>query len=536
MQCREVIGMSKGVKRLIIVILSIAVLAAAIWGVMTLIRNANKKPVNVYAVSDVCMTGYYGDMSQSYGSVTTENMQKIYVSDTQTITEIYVKVGQEVKAGEPLFKYDSTMSEIDLKKAEINLEKKKLELDTTQKELQALYSAVSLEALQSEYDYVARQYEAEYEAEASRRADAAASRPKPPYPELPLGGWTESNPRYVNADDTGDIDSLFAESGLDDIYVVFVTVRGTEYTDYNGVRLTKTDTVRLRFFKAAELQRQGGGEEESGEEVIDNDTLRALENQMEYLSYLMSNSYPRDELLRMQNEKEKRIGELDIEIRMADVELKRKQKEFDNGAVLAEIDGVVTFMEYPEIANANSQPSLIVSAGGGYLINATVSELDLATVNVGQTVTVNSWSTGVSCEGVISEIGNEPVQTNYYSSADNNNVSWYPLIISVDGEYNLKEEDYVEVSYAKAATNPDAWYLQNMMIRQENGQSYVYVRGGDGLLEKRFIQTGKDLWGSYTEIRAGLDMDDRIAFPYGKDVTEGAKTQEAEAASLYNGL
>ncbi len=528
--------MSKGIKRLIIIVLSIVVLAAAVWGVLTLIRNANKKPVNVYAVADVCMTGYYGDMSQSYGPVTTENMQKIYVSDTQTITEIYVKVGQEVKVGDPLFKYDSTMSEIDLKKAEINLEKKKLELDTTQKELQALYNAVSLEALQAEYDYVARQYEAEYEAEASRRADAAASRPKPPYPELPLGGWTESSPRYVNADESGDIDSLFAESGSDDIYVVFVTVRGNEYTDYNGVRITKTDTVRLRFFKATELQRQGGGSEEEGEEVIDNDTLRSLEGQMEYLSYLMSNSYPRDELLRMQNEKEKRIGELGIEIRMADVELQRKQKEFDNGEVLAEIDGVVKFMEYPEIANANNEPALIVSAGGGYFINATISELDLGTVSVGQTVTVNSWSTGVSCEGVVSEIGNEPVQSNYYSSADNNNVSWYPLIIAVDGEYNLREEDYVEVSYSKAATNPDAWYLQNMMIRQENGQSYVYIRGEDGLLKKKFIQTGKDLWGSYTEVRSGLEKEDWIAFPYGKDVTDGAETQEAEAASLYNGL
>ena len=50
-------------------------------------------------------------------------------------------------------------------------------------------------------------------------------------------------------------------------------------------------------------------------------------------------------------------------------------------------------------------------------------------------------------------------------------------------------------------------------IRTENGQSYVYVQGAGGKLEKRFVTTGKALWGSYTEIRSGLTVDDLIAFP-----------------------
>lgn len=529
--------MSKTVKRAIIIALSVAVLAGAIWGVMTIIRNANRKPVSVYPVSGVCMNGYYGDQAESYGQVTTKDMQKIYVSNTQTITEIYVQLGQEVKAGDPLFKYDTTMSEIDLKKAEIDLEKKKLELDTTYKEIEALKNAVSLEALQAEFDYVSRQYDAEYEAEAARRAEAAAKKVKPPYPELPLGGWSGSDPRYIDSDDAADIESLFTESGLDDIYVVYVTVQGTEYTDYNGVRLTKTeDKVKISFFKASELKRKGETEEESAEEAIDNDTLRSLENQMDYISSLMANAYPRDEILRMQNEKTKRVGELEIEIKMADVELKRKQKEFDNGVVLAEIDGIVKAMEYPEIANEKNEPAMIISSGGGYYINATISELDLGTVEVGQQVNVNSWSMGVFCEGTVSEIGNEPVDSNYFSSAENSNVSWYPLVIFVDEGQNLMENDYVGVTYAKTASDPNAWYLQNMFIRQENGQSYVYMRGEDGLLKKQFIKAGKDVWGSYTEVKSGITMDDMIAFPYGSDVADGAKTQEADLSSLYSGF
>lgn len=45
---------------------------------------------------------------------------------------------------------------------------------------------------------------------------------------------------------------------------------------------------------------------------------------------------------------------------------------------------------------------------------------------------------------------------------------------------------------------------------------------------------GRDLWGSYTQIRGGLTIDDYVAFPYGRDVVEGAHTQEATTDQLYN--
>ena len=73
-------------------------------------------------------------------------------------------------------------------------------------------------------------------------------------------------------------------------------------------------------------------------------------------------------------------------------------------------------------------------------------------------------------------------------------------------------------------------------IRTENGKSYVMARGDNGRLEKRWVQTGRDLWGSYTQIRGGLSLEDYVAFPYGKDVREGAATVEANADELYNGL
>ena len=94
---------------------------------------------------------------------------------------------------------------------------------------------------------------------------------------------------------------------------------------------------------------------------------------------------------------------------------------------------------------------------------------------------------------------------------------------------------YSEVSMTlQGAEDQTSLYIQNPFVRTEGARSYVYVRGEDGRLEKRYIQTGANLWGSYTQIRGGLTTDDYLAFPYGRDVVEGARTVEAAADELYN--
>ena len=73
------------------------------------------------------------------------------------------------------------------------------------------------------------------------------------------------------------------------------------------------------------------------------------------------------------------------------------------------------------------------------------------------------------------------------------------------------------------------------MIRTEEGRSYLYVLGEDGRLEKRFVTTGKSLWGSYTEILEGLTAEDYLAFPYGKNVRDGVQAVTCEDLSQLYG-
>ena len=67
----------------------------------------------------------------------------------------------------------------------------------------------------------------------------------------------------------------------------------------------------------------------------------------------------------------------------------------------------------------------------------------------------------------------------------------------------------------------------------DGASSYVSVRGSDGLLEKRQVQVGGSLWGSYTKITGGLSAEDYVAFPYGKQVKAGAPTIEGTWENLY---
>ena len=103
----------------------------------------------------------------------------------------------------------------------------------------------------------------------------------------------------------------------------------------------------------------------------------------------------------------------------------------------------------------------------------------------------------------------------------------------MDGSADLQAGNYVSVTYA-AGEAEQGIYLENPFLRTEQGKTYVYVRGESGRLEKRYVTTGKSLWGSYTQILSGLTAEDLIAFPYGKNIKEGAETVESDLSELYN--
>lgn len=238
------------------------------------------------------------------------------------------------------------------------------------------------------------------------------------------------------------------------------------------------------------------------------------------------------QIAQMRIAQEKKIKELDLALRMAEAEYNIMQAEVNDGQVRADFEGRVVSVLTEEQARQEKKPLLKVSAGGGFYIEVSISELEKDNMQIGQEVTVNDWESGQVYTGKVQEIGDFPIQGDGWSGMGNPNASFYPFIVFVDGDADLQAGRYASVSYA-TGTGEQGIYLQNPFLRTENGESYVYVRGENGKLEKRTVSVGKSLFGSYTQITQGLTEEDFVAFPYGKDVRPGAATAEGDLSKLY---
>lgn len=117
-------------KKIIVGILITALICGGAYGAMIYYRGSNKIPVNVYSVSEIAdNTWFYFDDEQAYGEVVADRIQSVFLSDTQKVSEVKVTQGQQVKKGDVLFTYDSTLKEIDLEKKQIEYEMQSLYLE-----------------------------------------------------------------------------------------------------------------------------------------------------------------------------------------------------------------------------------------------------------------------------------------------------------------------------------------------------------------------------------------------------------------------
>ena len=69
-------------------------------------------------------------------------------------------------------------------------------------------------------------------------------------------------------------------------------------------------------------------------------------------------------------------------------------------------------------------------------------------------------------------------------------------------------------------------------VRYEDGVYYVF-KDENGKLKKQIVTATKSFDGYTVTITSGLTMEDKIAFPYGKGVKEGALTKEGSLDEVY---
>lgn len=567
--------MSKKLKKGIIAAACVVGVCGAVWGGLTIARNAQRGDVNVYAVNECAMTDYWGDTSNTSGMVTTDKLQKIYISQSQTVKKVWVKEGDSVKKGTVLVSYDSTLTQATVERAKIDYDRQTENLEVMKNELELLKKAKNKETLQKECDDLEaklKNLKAAYDKDEKHpyNADAPVTEGKITQAEpttITVKGadgkeqtatvyyYSWLSPSTIDEAKLGEILSNLGVTPAGDVltavdtYVVLVQRHGDKvggyvestwgmvimdrYTAGNNEVNPPTQASKSVSFRLL----NNLPDFVDTERKYDSKEIQDTERKLAIAQELLDTSMTQLELNKAILEKAQAVKEQEVNLKVAKLKLDKKLAELGDGNVYAEFDGTVKAVRNPDEAYNNSEAVVELSGGGGYYVTGTLSEMDLGSVQVGDSVSISSWMTGAACEGTIVSIDDYPTSNGNNWGDGNSNVSYYPFKVFVTEDANLQPNDYVDIQYQKdtsAEESGSSLYLQSMFIRTDNGKSYVMARGEDGRLEQRWVQTGRDLWGSYTQIRGGLTIDDYVAFPYGRDVVEGAHTQEATTDQLYN--
>lgn len=621
-------------KKMLVAAVAIVLVIAIGVGIWFGTRGA-AEPVNVYPFNYIGMTEYWGDSQESYGPVTTDKIQTVYLSETQTVTEILVNAGDTVKKGDILMTFDTTLSDLQLERKRLDVEKLKLLLTEAQTRLWEIENMEPMVvpdyiyeeeeepnlgttlsgsyqiSTRSAYDgstqeralvcwlsescsidnallEAIRQRAEEFQNNNAMRESSNASAlpeattvateettepteetaipettegtvpaaPEASVPETTVPETTEAVIPETTEETTPETtvetvpetteetvpettEETVPETTEEptappydpfEVYDYYVIIKITEGDMSLGTRLLwqglrvsgSADTgFRFQFFDAYGIEDHTLVPTEEEEEESDGPNI------------IYGSGYTAAQIAELRSEQLKKVKEAEFNVKMGEAEYKIMQTELADGNVYSEIDGEVVSLLTEEEAKQGNQPLIKVSGGGGFYMEGSVSELEKDNLQIGQEVTINDWNSGMTYTGEVTSVGDFPSSSSYWNGIGNPNTSYYPFTVFIDGSANLQAGSYVSVTYSTAAAEHGI-YLEKPFVRTEQGQSYVYILGENGKLEKRFVTLGKSLWGSYQEILSGLTEEDLIAFPYGKTIKEGAPAVESDLSTLYD--
>ncbi|MGN0435503.1 MAG: HlyD family efflux transporter periplasmic adaptor subunit [Wujia sp.] len=464
---------------ILIVIIAIAGLASVFTVGMLKKQNRNKKAVDVYPVNELgsYASDFYFEDTLS-GNIMADMEQKLYISQDQKIKKIKVKEGQKVRAGDVLLIYDTTAQQLQIQSKEAAVEMARTAVIVAERELKKLENTTPVEP-QPEEPEISGEPE---------NPDNPGSTEEPDNPDYPGSTEDPENPEQPEDPDTPTEPENPEQPENPD------TPANPDNTDNppNDDNSANAD----------EAQRIDGDLEESDEP----DELEI--------------TYTKEELDAAIADKKEEIASLKIDYEIQQVELEVLKYQTSNGEVLANFDGIIKTVNNPEEALINNEPVVVVGGSGGYTVEAYVGENSLTQVSTGDYVSVFCYDTGLSYEGMITEISNVPSE-NYYSDGQE---SYYPVTVSLSDDEGLAQGMWAEI-YLDSSTEgySDSIYIELPFVKKDNGSYYV-MKEEDGKLVKCKVTVGKTLWNSYMEIKSGVTMNDYLAFPYAQDAQEGVKT------------
>lgn len=573
------------IKKKVIIALSGAVAAVlVIGGIVFTVKKVSGKQVLVVPVSDV-NEGFWGNNMDISGTITSNASQEIHLTDQQIVDEVFVQEGDTVKIGTPLLAFDMTLTNLNLESEKLNkegleIQKKGLEneINRLKKQTSVAHSSRSGSMIPAEmhtskdvYSGIITVADAGSgsvipdptgtpgETPVPSPTGTPEETPTPSPTEVPEPtGTPEPTPTpvpVITADSCISENSKYIPMGMNENVRFYLAEYSEDHTArVSGTFLTQAKAQGISFYIGM-CQDNVSNSELLASLFINGSQLGEYESGKTYLITLYSDEiiseeapdeplpdvepvpegYTQEELNAMIKEKQQELRSLNLDIRDCELRIAKIESSLNNQQINSTVNGIVKSVGDPEKGEINGEAFLVVESTEGLYVQGTLSELMLEEIQVGTRLMGTSWESGMSFEAEICEISSYPQDESYYDGYGNSNVSYYPFVAYIEGGEGFHNNEYIGFTDILDDEEMDdqGIYLDKMFIRDERGISYVYIADENNRLKKQEIIT-KSMGSSSYKIISGLTMEDRIAFPYGKYVKEGAAIKDGTIDELYN--
>lgn len=241
--------------------------------------------------------------------------------------------------------------------------------------------------------------------------------------------------------------------------------------------------------------------------------------------------YSKEELNKAIGEKEREIATAGLDIREADLKIKKVEQKLQDETIRSTINGVVKKVGDPLKGEINGEPFIVVESSGGVYIKGYLNEDMLEKVKPGQVVSGMAYESMTPFQAEVKEVS--PYPADDYRMYSNREVTYYPFTAFIQDSTGLKDREMVTMDLPQEDGAIAGIFLRKEYVRSKDGEDYVLKEGKNGKLVKQPVRTGRTFYGSLIEIKEGVTKEDYVAFPYGKKVKEGAKAKKSTLAELY---
>ena len=225
------------------------------------------------------------------------------------------------------------------------------------------------------------------------------------------------------------------------------------------------------------------------------------------------------------------IRSLQLDLKELDLELKTMERDLNKQTITSTINGVVKTVGDTKKPAQDGSPMIFVSGSEGLYVTGSVSEMQLDQVKEGTILSGFAYENGVSFTAEVREVSPYPSNQQEYGPS---NVSMYPFTAYIEQAEGLKNNSWADLTIDNVNDMEGGnVVIDKAFVRSENGKYYVMIDNGKGRLKKQPVTVSKVVWGYAYEITEGLSMEDKIAFPYGKNVKEGSKTEAGTSEDLF---